>query len=50
MNAPNVFLLRTDAITRSRRAFYRGLLLGVWLGIAISAAVLFGGAFYAAMP
>jgi len=48
MSAPNLFLTRTDSILRARRAFWLGVVLGVFAGMAISAAILFSAAFFVA--
>jgi len=48
MPAPNQFLPRADAILRARRAFWRGVTVGVLVGMAVSASILFSAALYAA--
>lgn len=46
--APTAFLARTDATTRARRSFWRGLMAGVLIGIVVSAFVLFASAAFVA--
>lgn len=48
MTHPTAFITRPDAILRARRAFWRGLALGVLTGMGLSAVGLFAGAWFAA--